>query len=63
VPAECLAVHGIGSNADLEVKHPGLVKESKIAVTSHRSHRVFGLHGNDMYNLDPDIDKKLMRGN
>jgi hypothetical protein len=43
-------------DVDLEVKCLSLVKESKIAVTFHRSHRVFGPHGNDRYNLYPDMD-------
>jgi hypothetical protein len=48
----------IGTDADLEVKRPGLVKESKFAATTPRSHRVFGLHGNDKHSLDPDMDRK-----
>jgi hypothetical protein len=56
-PAGC----GAGADADLEIKCPGLVIESKYAATSYRSHRVFGPHGNDRYNLDPDMDQKLVR--
>jgi hypothetical protein len=48
----------IRTGADLEVKHPGLVKESKIAATSHRSHRVLGPHGNDRHSLDPDTENR-----
>jgi hypothetical protein len=59
VPAERPAGRGIGSDTDLEVKRPGLVKELKIAVTFHRSHRVFRLHGNNRYNLDSDMDRKI----
>jgi hypothetical protein len=56
VPPERPEGRGIGSDTDLEVKRPGLVKKSKIAVTFHRLHRVFGPHGNDRYNLDTDTD-------
>jgi hypothetical protein len=62
VPAECPAGHGTGLNADSEVKRLGLVMESKIAATSRRSHRVFGPHGNDRYNLDPDMDQNHCKG-
>jgi hypothetical protein len=56
VPAEHLAGCGTGMGTDLEVKRMGLVKESKIAATSRRLHRVFGPHGNDRYNLYSDTD-------
>jgi hypothetical protein len=62
VPAERPAGCRISSDADLEVKRPSLVKESKIAVTFHRLHKVFGPHRNDRYNLDPDTDPKSMQG-
>jgi hypothetical protein len=60
VPAERPAGHEIRTDADLEVKRPGLVMESKIAATSRRMHGVFGPHGNDRYYLDPDTDRKSM---
>jgi hypothetical protein len=52
---------GAGADADLEVKRLGLLIELKFAATSYRSHRVFGPHGNDRYNLDPDMDQKSVR--
>jgi hypothetical protein len=52
----------IGTDADLEVDRPGLVKESEFAATSRRLHRVFGPHGNDRHSLDPDTDRKSARG-
>jgi hypothetical protein len=45
VPVEHPAGRKIRMDTDLEVKRPGLVKESKMAATSRGSHRVFGPHG------------------
>jgi hypothetical protein len=55
------AGRGAGADADLEVKRPGLLVESKFDATSYRSHRAFGPHGIDRYNLDPDTDQESVR--
>jgi hypothetical protein len=62
VPAERPAGRGTGTDADLEVKRPGLVKYRKLAGSCYRLHRVIGPHGNDRYNLNTDTDQRVIQG-
>jgi hypothetical protein len=49
------AGRGAGADADVEVKCPGLLIESKIAAASYR---VFGPRGNGRHCLDPVTDQR-----